>query len=95
MQSGAESMDTIASWWQEVSTLSSLPKNHLGLKVRQAKNTNILLPNREKVQIQFSRGDKFGWLSNPFRESLGQGHQKLHDFFKNSIPIQIHLVSKL
>ena len=49
MQSGAESLDTIATWWQEVSTLSSLSKNHPGLKVRQAKNTNILLPNVEKV----------------------------------------------
>ena len=49
MQSGAESLDTIATWWQEVSTLSSLPKNDLGLKVRQAKNTNILFPNVEKV----------------------------------------------
>ena len=49
MQSGAESLDTIATWWQEVSTLSSLPKIHPGLKVRQAKSTNILLLNIEKV----------------------------------------------
>ena len=28
-----------------MSTLSSLRKNHPGLKVRQAKNTNIWLPN--------------------------------------------------
>ena len=49
IQSGAESLDTVATWWQEVSILSSLPKNHPGLKVRQAKNTNILLPNIEKV----------------------------------------------
>ena len=37
MQSGAESLDTIATWWQKVSTLSSLPKNHPHLEVRQAK----------------------------------------------------------
>ena len=80
MQSGADSLGTIATWWQEVSTLSSLPKNHPGLKVRQAKNTNILFPNVEKVSIQFSQVDKFGWLSDPFRGSLGWGHQKLHDF---------------
>ena len=49
MQSSAESLDTIATWWQEVSTLSSLPKNNPGLKVRQAKNTNIFVPNVEKV----------------------------------------------
>ena len=66
MQSGTESLDTIATWLQEVSTLSSLPKNHPGLKVRQAKNTNILLVNVEKVWIQFFGGDKFGWLSNHY-----------------------------
>ena len=43
-----KSLDTVATWWQEVSTLSSLPKNHPVLKVMQAKNTNILLPNVEK-----------------------------------------------
>ena len=80
MQSGAESLDTVATWWQEVSTLSSLQKYHPGLKVRQANNTNILLPNIEKVEIQFSGGDIFGWPSDPFRGSLGWGHQKLHDF---------------
>ena len=53
MQSGAESLDTIATWWQEVSTLSSLPKTHPGLKVMLAKNTNILLPNIEKFRFSF------------------------------------------
>ena len=53
MQSGAESLDTIATWWQEMSTLSSLPKNYLGLKARQSKNTSILLPNVEKVRFSF------------------------------------------
>ena len=80
MQSGTESLDTIAIWWQEVSTLSSLPKIHPGLKVRQAKTTNILLPNIKKVEFQFSEGDKFGWLSDPSRGLLGQGHQKSHHF---------------
>ena len=65
MQSGAESLDTVATWWQEVSTLSCLPKNCPGLKVRQAKNTNILLLNIEKGWIQFSGGDKFGWPNDP------------------------------
>ena len=59
MQSGAESLDTIATWWQEVSTLSSLLKNHPGLKVRQAKSTNILLLNIKEVYIQFSIEDNF------------------------------------
>ena len=80
MQFGAESLDTIATWWQEVSTLSSLPKYHPGLKVRQDKNTNILFPNVEKVQIQFSGVDKFGWPSDPFRGLLSWDHQKSHDF---------------
>ena len=67
MQRGAKSLDTVDTWWQEVSTLSRVLKNHPGLKVRQAKNTNILLPNYiEKVYIQFFGGDIFGWLSNLF-----------------------------
>ena len=49
MQSGADSLDTVATWWQEVSTLSSPLKNQPGLKVRQVKITNILLLNIEKV----------------------------------------------
>ena len=49
MQSGADSLDTVATLWQEVSTLCSPLKNHPGLKVRQAKTTIILLPNIEKV----------------------------------------------
>ena len=46
MLSGAESLDTIATWWQEVSTLSSLPKHHPGLKVRQAKNRVPTAPGK-------------------------------------------------
>ena len=42
-----------------MSTLSSSLKNYPGLKVRQAENTNIWLPNIEKVYIQFSAGDIF------------------------------------
>ena len=49
MQSGADSLDTDATWWQEVSTLSGPLKNHPGVKVRQVETTNILLPNTEKV----------------------------------------------
>ena len=49
MQSGADSLDIVATWWQEVSTLGSPVKNELGLKVRQAKTTHILLLNIENV----------------------------------------------
>ena len=49
MQSGADSLDTVATWWQEVSTLSRPLKNHPDLKVMQAKTIHILLPNTEKV----------------------------------------------
>ena len=49
MQSGADSLDTVATWWQEVSTLCSPLKNEPGLKARKAKTTDILLPNIEKV----------------------------------------------
>ena len=80
MPSGADILDTVATWWQEVSTLSSPLKNHPGLKVRQVKTTNILLPNIEKVECQFSGGDIFGLLSDPFWGSLSQGHQKSHNF---------------
>ena len=45
MQSGADSLDTVATWWQEMFTLGSTLKNEPGLKVRQAKTTDILLPN--------------------------------------------------
>ena len=45
MQSGADSLDTVATWWQEMFTLGSALKNEPGLKVRQAKTTDILLPN--------------------------------------------------
>ena len=34
MQSGADSLDTVATWWQEVFTLGSALKNEPGLKVR-------------------------------------------------------------
>ena len=34
MQSGADSLDTVATWWQEVFTLGSSLKNEPGLKVR-------------------------------------------------------------
>ena len=49
MQSGAGSLDTVATWWQEVSTLGSPLKDEPDLKVMQAKTTDILLPNIEKV----------------------------------------------
>ena len=49
MQSGADSLDTVATSWQEVSTLGSPVKNEPGLNVRQAKTTHILLPNIENV----------------------------------------------
>ena len=62
---GADSLDTVATWWQEVSILDSPLKNQPGLKVRQAGTTNILLPNTQKVQIHFSVGDIFILLSDP------------------------------
>ena len=43
MQSGAVSLDTVATWWQEVSTLGRPLKNEPGLKVRQAKTTDIFV----------------------------------------------------
>ena len=49
MQSGAGSLDTVATWRQEVSTLGSPLRNEPDLKVRQAKTTDILLPNIGKV----------------------------------------------
>ena len=49
MQSGAGSLDTVATWRQEVSTLGSPLKNEPDLKVRQAKTTDILLPIIGKV----------------------------------------------
>ena len=45
MQSGADSLATIATWWQEVFTLGSTLKNGPGLKVRRAKTTDVLFPN--------------------------------------------------
>ena len=68
MQSGADSSDTVATWWQEVSTLGSPLKNQPGLKVRQVGTTNILLPNTEKVQIHFillSNPNGVAWLGSP------------------------------
>ena len=38
MQSGADSLDIVTTWWQEVTTLGIPLKDKLGLKVRQAKN---------------------------------------------------------
>ena len=64
MQSGVDSLDTVATQWQEVFTFGSPLKNQPGLKVSQAKTTDILLPNIEKVQIQFS-GDKFDGQMTP------------------------------
>ena len=51
MQSGvgADSLDTVATWWQEVFTFGSPLKDESGLKVRQAKTTDILLPNIRNV----------------------------------------------
>ena len=45
MQSGADSLATVAIWWQKVFTLGSALKNEPGLKVRQAKTTDILFTN--------------------------------------------------
>ena len=65
-----------------MSTLSSHLKNHPGLKVKQAKTTNILLLNIGKFRFSFLEETYLDGLATPLRGRLA-GVTKNHINFLN------------